>query len=240
MPETMKKTKRVRKPKKQKVKQGHKLVWITLIIILVPVAIISYVLLESAQGNDKPVEGNRFGQNDLNPKIQDAQINSIQGDLMSIGGMESATVDLKSATLRINLNLADSANEDLLEAAAVQAYDIVNNYLPIDSYFTNPENGKNYDLEIGAYNYIVDDAHPQEGWQYVKLTKTSAASDYVIDRITSAKNPELAEQVRNKDQQIPQAEQPAEEAPAEEAPAEEAQPEEAYGYYDEYGNFYYF
>ena len=41
------KVKKTRKPKKQKVKQGHKLVWLTLIIILIPVAIVGYVLMLS-------------------------------------------------------------------------------------------------------------------------------------------------------------------------------------------------
>lgn len=190
------KSKNTKKPKRQKVKQGHKLVWITLVIILLPLLVVGYVLLTSAKESDQPVEGNRFGANDLNPKITEAQMNSIQNDLMTIGGMETATIDLKSATLRIHLNMVDQAGDDILEAAANQAYDIVNNYLPIGTYFTNPADGKNYDLEIDAYNYLVDDTHPQEGWHFVKVSK-SGAGERVTDHITTPRNPQLAADVKN-------------------------------------------
>ena len=50
-------------------KQGHKLIWFTVIVIAIPVIFVAYVLLTSAVGQDKPVVGNRFGSNDLNPKI---------------------------------------------------------------------------------------------------------------------------------------------------------------------------
>lgn len=225
MSDTPVKRKRVSKPKRQKVKQGHKLVWLTLVIILIPLLVVGYVLMTSAKESDQPVEGSRFGANDLNPKIQQSQMNAIQGDLMGIGGIETATIDLKSATLRVHLNMADSADNDTLEAAANQAFDIVNNYLPIETYFTNSADGKNYDLEIDSYNYLVDDAHPMEGWRFVKLSK-SGAGNKVIDHITQPKNPELAEQVKNQNVQVPTpAETPAEgegqEAPQEDIPQDE-------------------
>lgn len=216
MSDTPVKRKRVRKPKKQKVKQGHKLVWITLAILLVPVLIVGYVLLTSASTSDQPVEGNRFGPNDLNPKIEDSQISQIQGELMNIPGVESATIDLKSATLRLHLNMVDGAQDPDLEAAANQAYDVINSLLPIETYFTNSADGKNYDLQIDAYNYLVDDTHPADGWHFIKITKTGAGQR-VVDNLTQPKNPELAEQVKNKVVQAPVDEtQPAqEEAPAE-------------------------
>ena len=206
------KRKRLSKPKRQKVKQGHKLVWLTLVIILVPVLVIGYVLLTSAKESDQPVEGNRFGPNDLNPKIQETQLNSIQNELMQIGGMETATIDLKSATLRVHLNMVDSADQNTLEAAAHQAYNIINEYLPIETYFTNSAEGKNYDLEIDSYNYIVDDNHPVDNWRFVKVSK-SGAGDQVTDIITQPRNADLAEAVKNQDIQTPGTGDPA--APAE-------------------------
>ena len=202
------KRKRLSKPKRQKVKQGHKLVWLTLVIILVPVLVIGYVLLTSAKESDQPVEGNRFGPNDLNPKIQDTQLDSIQNELMQIGGMETATIDLKSATLRVHLNMVDSADQNTLEAAAHQAYNIINEYLPIETYFTNSAEGKNYDLEIDSYNYIVDDNHPVDNWRFVKVSK-SGAGDQVTDIITQPRNADLAEAVKNQDIQTPGTSDPA-------------------------------
>jgi hypothetical protein len=190
------KTKKVRKPKKQKVKQGHKLVWLTLAIILIPALLVGYVLFTSAEESGQPVEGSRFGINDLNPAIQDSQIAAIQSELMQIGGVESATVNLNSATLRIHLNAADVADDAALGAIAEAAYQIVDNYLPVDTYFTNSADGKNYDLEIDAYNYLVDDAHPIDGWNFIKIVKNSSG-EKIVENMTEAKNWDLAQAVKN-------------------------------------------
>lgn len=177
-------------------KQGHKLVWFTLIIIAIPVVIVAYVLLTSMGGQGEPVVGNRFNGEDLNPNITEEAVNSIQEQVSGIGGVEEATINLKSATLRVHLNMDDSYTQDQIQAASDQAYEIVAATLPIDQYFTNREDAKMYDLEIDVYNYIVDDSHPAEGQIYIKTTKTGAATDRVTDVMTTAKDPELVAQIK--------------------------------------------
>lgn len=177
-------------------KQGHKLVWFTLIIIAIPVVIVAYVLLTSMGGQGKPVVGNRFNGEDLNPSITEEAMNSIQEQVSGIGGVEEVTINLKSATLRVHLNMDDSYTQDQIQAASDQAYEIVAATLPIDQYFTNREDAKMYDLEIDVYNYIVDDSHPAEGQIYIKTTKTGAATDRVTDVMTTAKDPELVAQIK--------------------------------------------
>lgn len=177
-------------------KQGHKLVWFTLIIIAIPVVIVAYVLLTSMGGQGEPVVGNRFNGEDLSPSITEEAMNSIQEQVSGIGGVEEATINLKSATLRVHLNMDDSYTQDQIQAASDQAYEIVAATLPIDQYFTNREDAKMYDLEIDVYNYIVDDSHPAEGQIYIKTTKTGAATDRVTDVMTTAKDPELVAQIK--------------------------------------------
>ncbi len=177
-------------------KQGHKLVWFTLIIIAIPVVIVAYVLLTSMGGQGEPVVGNRFNSEDLNPSITEEAMNSIQEQASGIGGVEEVTINLKSATLRVHLNMDDSYTQDQIQAASDQAYEIVAATLPIDQYFTNREDAKMYDLEIDVYNYIVDDSHPAEGQIYIKTTKTGAATDRVTDVMTTAKDPELVAQIK--------------------------------------------
>lgn len=177
-------------------KQGHKLVWFTLIIIAIPVVIVAYVLLTSMGGQGESVVGNRFNGEDLNPSITEEAMNSIQEQASGIGGVEEATINLKSATLRVHLNMDDSYTQDQIQAASDQAYEIVAATLPIDQYFTNREDAKMYDLEIDVYNYIVDDSHPAEGQIYIKTTKTGAATDRVTDVMTTAKDPELVAQIK--------------------------------------------
>lgn len=187
-----------KKTKKKSIepKQGHKLVWFTLIIIAIPVVIVAYVLLTSMGGQGEPVVGNRFNGEDLNPSITEEAMNSIQEQVSGIGGVEEATINLKSATLRVHLNMDDSYTQDQIQAASDQAYEIVAATLPIDQYFTNREDAKMYDLEIDVYNYIVDDSHPAEGQIYIKTTKTGAATDRVTDVMTTAKDPELVAQIK--------------------------------------------
>ncbi len=165
--------KNLKKPKKKntKRKQGHKLVWLTLLIIAIPCAFVGYVIATSAVGQDKPVEGNRFSSKDLNPEITSDNINAVQSAVASIDGVQNVEVTLKSATLRVTMDMADDASQDVIQAAADQGYDAVVNILPAETYFTNTEDGKNYDLEVGAYNYIPDDTNA-DGYVYIKITKT--------------------------------------------------------------------
>ena len=194
-PVKVSKPNRVSTPKKQKVRQGHKLVWLTLIIILIPMLIVGYVLMSSMESSGNPVEGSRFASNALNPKIDQSSLDAIQNELLAIEGVESATMDMKSATLRIHLNMQDGYDDEGLNNAAEQAYSIVNNYLPVDTYFTNAGDTKNYDLEIDSYNYLIDGDHPAEGQHYIKITKTGAG-DKVTDNMTVAKNQEITDSVR--------------------------------------------
>ena len=90
--------------------------------------------------------------------------------------------------------MADDADRGTVEAAMTQARDIVNSILPFDTYFTNTENGKNYDIEIDSYNWIVDDSHPQDGQIYIKVTKTGAGNR-VTDYLSQPKDQDLVNQI---------------------------------------------
>ena len=183
----MAKMKRKRVASNKSKGQGHKLVWFTLIIILIPVVIVGYVLLTSIGGQNHPVEGSRFSKTDLDPAITDDNISS-----------------LLSATLRVHIDLVDSATDDVASAAIDSAYNIVNEQLPIDTYFTNKDGSKMYDLEIDSYNYLIDDTHTADGWTYLKLTKTGASSGPITDNMTAAKDAELSNQLKAASEQIQQ------------------------------------
>ncbi|NME44781.1 hypothetical protein HF861_07775 [Faecalicoccus pleomorphus] len=184
---------RPKKEKKTAPKQGHKIVWFTLIVILIPFLIIGYVILTSLGGQNEPVVGNRFDSKDLNPAITNDQISQVQTTIASIGGVENVEVNLKSATLRISIDVSDDANADTCNAVAQEAYNQVNGILPVDTYFTNTEEAKMYDLEIDAYNFLLDDTHT-EGQVDIKVYK-SGAGQVVTQNMTEAKDPELAGQL---------------------------------------------
>lgn len=200
----MVKMKRKRVASNKPTGQGHKLVWFTVIIILIPVVIVGYVLLTSVGGQNHPVEGNRFSKTDLNPAITDNSISSLESSLASIDNVEKASVNLLSATLRVHIDLVDSATDEVASQALDAAYNVINDQLPIDTYFTNKDDSKMYDLEIDAYNYLIDDTHTTDGWTYLKLTKTGASKGSVTDNMTTAKDPELSSELKAASDQIQQ------------------------------------
>lgn len=200
----MAKMKRKRVASNKSKGQGHKLVWFTLIIIMIPVVIVGYVLLTSIGGQNHPVEGSRFSKTDLDPAITDDNISSLESALSNIENVDKVSVNLLSATLRVHIDLVDSATDDVASAALDSAYNIVNEQLPIDTYFTNKDSSKMYDLEIDSYNYLIDDTHTADGWTYLKLTKTGASDGPVTDNMTTAKDPELSNQLKAASEQIQQ------------------------------------
>lgn len=200
----MAKMKRKRVASNKPTGQGHKLVWFTVIIIMVPVVIVGYVLLASLGGQNRPVEGSRFSKKDLDPAITDDNISTLESALSNIENVEKVSVNLLSATLRVHIDLIDSATDDVASAAINSAYSVINEQLPIDTYFTNKDGSKMYDLEIDSYNYLIDDTHTADGWTYLKLTKTGASDGPVTDNMTVAKDAELSNQLKAASDQIQQ------------------------------------
>lgn len=192
----MAKMKRKRVASNKPTGQGHKLVWFTVIIIMIPVVIVGYVLLASLGGQNRPVEGSRFSKKDLDPAITDDNISTLESALSNIENVEKVSVNLLSATLRVHIDLIDSATDDVASAAINSAYSVINEQLPIDTYFTNKDGSKMYDLEIDSYNYLIDDTHTADGWTYLKLTKTGASDGPVTDNMTVAKDAELSNQLK--------------------------------------------
>ena len=113
----MAKMKRKRVASNKSKGQGHKLVWFTLIIILIPVVIVGYVLLTSIGGQNHPVEGSRFSKTDLDPAITDDNISSLESALSNIENVDKVSVNLLSATLRVHIDLVDSATFQLIFSA---------------------------------------------------------------------------------------------------------------------------
>ncbi|MDO4466348.1 MAG: hypothetical protein Q4C49_05000 [Bacillota bacterium] len=218
------------KNKQNKPKQGHKLVWFALIVIAIPCAIVAMVLLQSIGAQNNPVTGNRFSKNDCNPGISKSDINKVLDSIKgNVGSIENININLKSATLRININADDAADEGTIASMVDQAYEVVNQILPIDTYFTNKEDSKMYDLEINIYNWLVDDKHP-EGQIYIQCTKTGAGNR-VVDNLTSPKDKDLVNSITRTGEIIEEPEQPAPPEPIE----YDVYGNPIYGY-DEYGN----
>ena len=193
------KEKKVKKTKDGKPKQNHILVWIAAAVVLIPTIFVGVVVMTSTE--NQGVTGVRFSEEDLNPAITEEQITQVQ-EAMTFDYVESVEVNLKSATLRVNINMEDIVDEvdlELVQNTAQSAYDAIAEILPIDTYFTQKDDGgKMYDLSINVYNYAqIDDEHTADHQVYVCLTKTSASDESVMDVLTQARDSELADSVMN-------------------------------------------
>ena len=172
--------------KKKKTKAGGGkskiLYWIAGIVILIPVLLLGWIYLSAKESSGSPTVGSRF-DNSLNPAITEEQMDKVKS-AMKLDGVESVEVNLISATLRINIDTKDDASSAKVKSIMNEAYDKVNDILPIKKYFTNNDSDKMYDLEVHVYNFIPD----------VK-TKTAAAKKPNVSTPSSPKNKSVAEKL---------------------------------------------
>ncbi len=176
-------------------KKHNYLLWVTVLIIAIPCLILLYIFIGSRENSRTPVEGSRF-KNALDPKITEEDLQALKTDL-TFDGAETVEINLKSATLRININTKDDMNQEAIHALMVSAYDKVIKKLPVDTYFTNKKNGedivKMYDLEISAYNYIPKSDEEKSGQIHLSRVKNAACEQVVDDVLSAAKDKQSAE-----------------------------------------------
>lgn len=183
------------KDKKNKRKPNW-LLRFTLIVIAVPVLILAWTLVTSLETSGEPVVGDRF-DNQLDPAITDSQLTEVKNALQ-YPEAESVSVNLESATLRVTINTIDTATREQIEAIMNDAYNQVSNILPIETYFTNREGVKMYDLEIHVFNFIPDDTN-RDAFIYYVLTKNAAATEPSISNPSTPRN----EEQKNKVESLP-------------------------------------
>lgn len=170
----------------------------TLLVIIVPLAILAWILLTSLETKGEPVVGDRF-KDQLDPAISEEQLTSLEKAFDS-GEIESVEVNLKSATLRVNINTVDTLTIEQIDTIVNDAYTKVDAVMPIATYFTNKKDGesvtKMYDLEIHVYNYIPTDEN-REGYNYMVLTKNASAEGNVKNTPSQPIDQEVVNDVTN-------------------------------------------
>lgn len=179
--------------KSSRKKKPNIILWLGIIVLLIPCIILGIVLASSLEKTGEPVVVNRF-KNELNPAITESDLSKLQGALV-YENVDKIEVNLKSATLRIMVNIADSMEEGDILWLIDNAYTKVAELLPIETYFTNSPTTKMYDLEIHVYNVTKgSDALPQI---YYTKSKSAGAEAPIVDHFSQAKKPELSENLLN-------------------------------------------
>lgn len=204
MPEAKKKpveTKKAMAPvKNPKPKKKHNyILWAGIIVVMIPCLLLGWLLLSTREKAGAPTVGDRF-ENALDPAITSEQVNEVKS-AMAFDSVDQVEVNLISATLRINIDVQDDMDEDAIKQVAQEAYDKVHGILPIETYFTNKDGDKMYDIEINVYNFIPE--AEQEGQIHVVKSKTAAAESDRLDVLTSAKNADIADDLLNPDLTVP-------------------------------------
>ncbi|MEG3039608.1 MAG: hypothetical protein RR788_04845 [Erysipelotrichaceae bacterium] len=179
---------------KGKNKKHNYILWTGLVVVMIPVCILIYIVFGTLGNSDEPVNGNRFDQ-DLNPAISEKNVKELKGSLV-FDGVEGVSVNLKTATLRININTNDDLDEKAIGDIMNQAYDKVVTLLPIETYFTNKKNCQMYDIEVNVYNLIPDEKTTITPIYLVK-SKTAAAKEATVDVKTTPLDEEVVNQLMN-------------------------------------------
>jgi copper chaperone CopZ len=174
--------------KKKKMSKASILLIIGLIIIAIPFIIWGAILFDASSNSNNPVIGERF-TNDLDPAIENNDVSSIKTSMEAISGVEAVEVNLKTATLRINIDADDSITKEEMLTMLDNAYNKVDSQLSVSKYFTSTSTKRMYDLEIHIYNSL-DDVE-SDSYIYVQLIKNSMMVEAEKAVVSEPKDPQL-------------------------------------------------
>lgn len=190
----------VRTGKKRKIDKASLIILITIIVLGIPALIVGYELISAQLGTHSPVNGSRF-DGDLTPEISKDQLKTIENNISNITGVDSASIELATSTLRVYLDCEDSLDDAGIESAVNDAYSQVTSILDVGSYFTLQDDKKMYDIEIHGYNNIdFAEDNSSNTYIYYILNKSSSMEQPHIQLVSQPLDAELAESLRNGDE----------------------------------------
>ena len=183
-----------KKHKKKELDRSTVILITGLVLIAIPCLILGWILISASLDTGTPILGDRF-QGDLDPAITSEQISQIETQVASEGSVDSVTVELATATLRIYVDAADSLSEEEATALSQTVYQDVTSVLPESTYFTSTSSKKMYDLEIHVYNDLS--LAGTEGYMYVIRTKNAAMEQAEVQTVSKPLDADLAQQLRD-------------------------------------------
>ncbi len=171
--------------------------WLSFIVLMVPVCFFLYLLYSAAQETHTPIIGERINTEIIH-MIDEDQKSAVESRLKQLDGVEGCAVNLIVETMRIELDVRDDMTSEEMNDLVLQAYEAVNEILPVETYFTQQEDYKQYDLEIYAY----DDMKLDE-FRLILINKNSKMDTYLVQTLSDPKNEEIAAELKElREQQI--------------------------------------
>ena len=183
-----------KKHKKKELDRSTVILVTGLVLIAIPCLILGWILISASLDTGTPILGDRF-QGDLDPAITSEQISQIETQVASEGSVDSVTVELATATLRIYVDAADSLSEEEATALSQTVYQDVTSVLPESTYFTSTSSKKMYDLEVHVYNDLS--LAGTDGYMYVIRTKNAAMEQAEVQTVSKPLDADLAQQLRD-------------------------------------------
>lgn len=166
--------------------KGNKILWAGLVFFSIPLLILAVILLQSSLATGKVIEGNRFN-NDLDPEITKDLISTTQTDLEGLDVL-NVEINLHAATLLVTLQVDSTVDETKFADLATSAVEVIDQDIPLLTYFTSSDSKKMYDLQIDVYNLASDNTVNL----HTILTKNANMLTFSIQDVSTAVNPELA------------------------------------------------
>ncbi|NLC96391.1 MAG: hypothetical protein GX675_02345 [Erysipelotrichaceae bacterium] len=191
---TRKKSTKKRTNKKRSVNKANVILVVGLIIIALPFLIIGWIVISASLDTGTPILGERY-KGDLDPAITKSDITSIESKIKSIDGVEKSSVELATATLRVYADVEDGYTAEQAEQKANEVFDSVLSVLDLNTYFSQTETKKMYDLEIHVYNLSKN--RDSDDFVYVIMTKTSGMDTASTQLVSEPIDAELAQQLRD-------------------------------------------
>ncbi len=180
--------------------------WVSFFVILIPVCYFIYLLWMASQETHTPILGDRI-KHTIQFAIDEDQLRIIEKDVNELPGVENAKVNLIVETVRIDVNTDDALKEDDLLKINQDIYEIVNEVLPVDKYFSQHDDYKQYDLEITSFTDIKSDK-----CVIVTLNKNSPMDGYRNQVLSVPVSPETRQELIDLNKPV---EDPVDDSPVE-------------------------
>lgn len=187
----MKQTAAKLKKQIRKLSFGSWILIISLGIVVIFGTTFVWTIYDASRSTGTIITANRFNL-ELNPKIETSKVQEITTALEKAEYLVKSSVNLKSGTLRITVQVKSDLTDKDLQTAILAIKDTVNTALPIATYFTSTSDIKMYDLEIHVTNSADAVSTDTFKYHYFILVKNAGMTSWKIQEVSVPVNPELA------------------------------------------------